>query len=372
MTERPGHPHPAAGGAVGSPSWDFAREPAVVFLELTRACALACRHCRAQAQPKRDPRELTSEEYRRLLDQLGTFDRPPIVILSGGDPFMRRDLFDIVEYGIQNGLTVSVSPSATALVTSERLERLAELGVSRVSFSLDGATAEAHDAFRGFPGTFDRTLAIIRRAREAGLGFHVNTTVTRHTRRDLPAIADLMAESGAVVWDLFFLVPTGRALAEDLMSAEEHEEVFGWVLRNEQRWPFRVKTTLGQHYRRVVISPRLTRQAPTREEVARHWRGPATNDGRGVLFVSHIGDVYPSGFLPLRVGNVRSDDVVGLYRYAPLFQLLRDRTALKGKCGECPFNEVCGGSRARAYAMTGDPMAAEPCCVYRPAEAEAA
>ena len=352
---------------------DLARDPVIVFCEITRACALACRHCRAEAQPKRHPMELDTAECSRVLDQVIKFDQPPIVVLSGGDPFMRRDLFEIVEYGVSLGLTIAVAPSATALVTDARLRRLAALGVSSVSFSLDAATAEAHDAFRGFRGTFDRTLRIMQMAREAGLAFQVNTTVTRQTLRDLPGTARLIADSGARVWDLFFLVPTGRAHAEDLISPHEHEEVFGWVMENAAEWPFRVKTTLGQHYRRAFIMRQLQANPldPVPEDVrlalAEAWSAPPTNDGRGVAFISHLGDVYPSGFLPLRVGNVRRDSIVDLYRDAPLFRLLRDSSALKGKCGVCPFNEVCGGSRARAYAMTGDAMASDPSCAYQPA-----
>ncbi len=366
--------HPAGNGRRGhaGPSWDFEREPAVVFLEMTRACALACRHCRAEAQPKRDPRELTTDEYIALLGRLRAFDHPPIVILSGGDPFMRRDLFNVVEHGIGLGLTVSVSPSATALVTRARLSRLVEMGVSRVSFSLDGATAPTHDAFRGFPGTFDRTMRIMETAGSVGLAFQINTTVSRQTWPDLPAMATLLADSGAVLWDLFFLVPTGRGLAADLLSPEEHEAVFDWILDSSDDWPFQVKTTLGLHYRRAAVMRRLRPHAisgpdgMTREAVSQHWRGPTTNDGRGVLFVSHIGDIYPSGFLPIRAGNVRSDDVRDVYRNSPLFTSLRDSGALKGKCAHCLFNEVCGGSRARAYAVTGDPLAAEPSCAYQP------
>lgn len=366
------------GGHSGQmPRVDTDRDPVVVFWEMTRACALACVHCRAEAQPKRHLLELSTNEGLKLMDRLAAFDHAPIVVLSGGDPFMRRDLFDIIEHAVGLGLTVSVSPSATALATEERFRRLAELGVSRVSFSLDGPGAESHDVFRGFPGTFDRTIRMFQMAREAGLEFQINTTITRQTRDYLPQMAGLVGREGAALWDLFFLVPVGRGLETALMSPEQHEETFNWVVSNRDDWPFMTKTTLGQPFRRVTIQRRLEAEGRSVDdmspaEIRGMWPGPVTNDGKGIFFVSHLGDVYPSGFLPYRAGNVRTDDPVQIYRDAPVFRSLRNPGALKGKCGMCPFNVVCGGSRARAFAMTGDPFAAEPSCPYVPAAATVA
>lgn len=351
---------------------DLNRDPFIVFWELTRACALTCRHCRAEARPQRHPLELSTAECHRVIEQLASFDRPPILILSGGDPFMRRDLFEVIGRARQVGLTVAVAPSATALVTEERLGKLVELGVSSISLSLDGAGGVTHDGFRGFAGTFERTLAIAGHARSLGLPFQVNTTVARPTVEELPGMAPLVAEMGASTWDLFFLVPTGRASARDLLSAEEHERVFEWALANAGSWPFRVKTTLGQHFRRLFILKRLQADSgeaigpEVKHELARAWPGPATNDGKGVLFISHTGVVFPSGFLPLGCGDVRHASVVEIYRESLLFRALRDTRSLKGRCGACPFNEVCGGSRARAYAVTGDAFAEEPACAYVP------
>ena len=351
------------------------RDPVVVFWELTLACALACRHCRAQAQPKRSPLELSSRECFRVLEELTSFDHPPIVVLSGGDPFMRRDLFDLVEHGKGLGLPMSVAPSATELVTRQRLQRLTDLGVSRISLSLDGSSAAVHDRFRGVEGSFELTMKAMSQARAVGLAFQINTTVTRHSVEDLPAIAELLASSGAVLWDLFFLVPTGRAEAEDTISPEEHERVFGWLCDLSGQVPFSVKTTLGQHFRRVQVLRRLASEGQGLDGLAPHqlrelYRGVPSNDGKGILFISHLGEVCPSGFLSISAGNVRRDSVVSLYRESALFRSLRDPASLKGKCGRCPFNTICGGCRARAYAVTGDPLAPEPYCVFQPDEAQ--
>ncbi len=374
MTPHPvGHPASRPGShPAGMPKVNTDRDPVVVFWEMTRACALACEHCRAEAQPKRHPLELSTQDGFRLMDRIAGFDHKPIIVLSGGDPFMRRDLFEVVEYAVGLGLTVSVSPSATALATKERFQRLGDLGVSRVSFSLDGPNAESHDAFRGFAGTFDRTIQMFRDANEVGLEFQVNTTITNTTREYLPQMAELVGAEGAALWDLFLLVPVGRGMQESLMSPEQHEETFNWIASERSNWPFMSKTTLGQPFRRVAVQKRLAAEGLKVEdmspgEVRGMWPGPVTNDGKGIFFVSHTGDIYPSGFLPYRTGNVRVDDPVEVYRENPVFETLRDPAALKGKCGACPFNVICGGSRARSFAMTDDPLSSEPCCPYLPA-----
>ena len=354
-------------------STDLDRDPVVIFWEVTRACALRCEHCRAHAQPKRHPLELDTEAALRVMDGLTEFDTPPIVVLSGGDPFMRRDIFDIAEYGVQKGLTVSLSPSATALVTRDRLAKLVDIGVRRVSFSLDGATALTHDSFRGFEGTFDRTVAAFDTANEVGLSFQVNTTITRSTKRELPEVARVVEDSGAVIWDLFFLVPTGRGTHSELMSADEHEEVYNWILSNQRNWDFRAKTTLGQPYRRAMVIKRLTADGRdvhslTSDEIIAAWPGPPTNDGRGIFFISHLGEIYPSGFMPISAGNVKTNSVVDVYRNSPTFRAVRDRSLLKGKCGYCPFSVICGGSRSRTFALTGDMTAADPTCRFQPLE----
>ncbi|MCH7786758.1 MAG: radical SAM/SPASM domain-containing protein, partial [Chloroflexi bacterium] len=228
-----------------------------------------------------------------------------------------------------------------------------------------------HDDFRGVSGSFQRTLDAMATSADVGLEFQVNTTVTRRTIADLPRIADILTDSGAVLWDLFFLVPMGRAQSEEVISAEDHERVFNWLCDLSSGAPFQVKTTLGMHYRRVQLQRRLAEQGQrsdelTSQQVQKLYRGVPSNDGKGIMFISHLGEVLPSGFLPIPSGNARRDSLVELYRESPLFKSLRDPIHLKGKCRQCPFNVICGGSRARAYAMTGDPLQAEPCCVFQP------
>ena len=361
---------------------DFARAPFIVFWELTRACALACRHCRAEAQPQRHPDELTSEEGLRLLDDIARFGSP-LLVITGGDPLTRRDLTEFVAYGALKGLRVSLAPSATRLVTSARMDELKWAGIARVSISLDGHEAQVHDSFRRTPGSFARTMAAAQEARAAGLPLQINTTVSRFNDGRLAELAEVVGNLDAVLWSLFFLVPTGRGQRADMISPERHEEVFNWLYDLAGHVPFDVKTTAAEHYRRVIVQRRrqegLDAGGAVRLEVTKPGfvyadglgrAAKGVNDGNGCCFISHVGDVYPSGFLPLSGGNVRRQSVVDIYRQSPLFLELRDTSKLKGKCGRCDFNVICGGSRARAYALTGDYLAAEPCCVYQPQRAE--
>ncbi len=357
---------------------DFSRSPFTIAWEITRACAFACRHCRAEAQPKRDPLELSTDEAFQLIKQIKEFG-DPILVLTGGDPMMRRDLFEILEYAIAQGLRTSLAPTTTRLVTPSALARIKELGVSRLAVSIDGPSADAHDSFRGFAGSFAIATRIARQALEQGLTLQVNTTVSRFNISLLDEMTDLVSRLGAVQWSLFFLVPTGRASAADMITPEEHERVFHWLYEVTQRAPFDIKSTAAPAYRRVVMQIERGKRSRggTRHPIAvagagyRYQDGLArpakgVNDGKGFCFISHTGDVCPSGFLPLVAGNVRRRPIVDLYRESPLFCALRDADALRGKCGRCGFREVCGGSRARAYALTGDYLAEDPSCVYEP------
>jgi len=355
---------------------DFNQTPFTVAWEVTRACAYACIHCRAEAQPKRDPRELTTDEGFRLIDDLVDVGRP-ILIVTGGDPMMRPDLFDLIRSASGRGLRVALSPTATKLVTLERLREARDAGVARIQMSLDGSRPEVQDAFRGRPGSFQRTLEILDDIRSAGISLQVGTTVSRYNVDDLDAIARVVGEYGTVMWSLFFLVPTGRGRREDMISPEEHERVFNWLYDLSKTAPFDVRTTAAQHYRRVVIQRR--RQEATSSETGLLVTGAGysfadglgqsnrgVNDGNGFAFISHTGDVCPSGFLPLPGGNVRDKPFAEIYRNSTLFRDLRDYSGLKGKCGVCDFRDVCGGSRARAYAVSGDYLESDPYCVYQP------
>ena len=355
---------------------DFNQTPFTAAWEVTRACAYACIHCRAEAQPKRDPRELTTDEGFRLIDELVDVGRP-ILIVTGGDPMMRPDLLDLIRYAAGRGLRVALSPTATKLVTLERLREARDAGVARIQMSLDGSRPEVQDAFRGRPGSFQRTLEILDDIRSAGISLQVGTTVSRYNVDDLDAIARVVGEYGTVMWSLFFLVPTGRGRREDMISPEEHERVFNWLYDLSKTAPFDVRTTAAQHYRRVVIQRR--RQEATSSETGLLVTGAGysfadglgqsnrgVNDGNGFAFISHTGDVCPSGFLPLPGGNVRDKPFAEIYRNSTLFRDLRDYSGLKGKCGVCDFRDVCGGSRARAYAVSGDYLESDPYCVYQP------
>jgi radical SAM protein len=357
-----------------SPAIDFNRVPFTVIWEVTRGCDLRCVHCRADAQPRRDPRELTTTEGVALIDQIRALGSP-VFVLTGGDPLKRPDLGTLIAHAARLGLAVALTPSGTPLARPEAIQRLADLGVRRLAFSLDGPTAASHDAFRRQPGSFAHTVAALRHGRACGLPLQINTTVTRRNIAALPAIAAVVHALGAAVWSAFFLVTVGRATAADQLSAPECEEVFAVLHALGARAPFAVRTTAAPHFRRFALQQDAQarragrRGAPAActgivRDRARRPRG--VGDGNGLVFISHVGDVYPSGFLPLRVGNVRTSALADVYREAPLLRRLRDPDALGGKCGVCEFRRVCGGSRARAYAVRGDPLAADPLCAYTP------
>jgi radical SAM protein len=356
---------------------NFAENPFIAIWEVTRACQLHCLHCRAKAQRRRDPRELTTEEGFALIDQIAAMDKP-LLVFTGGDPLEREDLFDFIAYGKAQGLEVAMTPSATPRVTMEALARAQACGLSRCAFSLDGSTPEIHDRFRGTRGSYGLTMSALHALREIGMPIQVNTTVSRYNVDDLGRIADLVESFGAVLWSVFFLVPTGRGRAQDMVDAVTAERIMEWLYEQAQVRSFDIKTTAAPHYRRVVIQHRQA-GGPTgpqsgfllENHTLRSARG--VNDGNGFVFISHIGDLYPSGFLPVTAGNVRTTPLAELYRNSPLFQELRNPALLEGKCGVCEFRGVCGGSRARAYGVTGDYLASDPLCAYIPrsfAEAE--
>jgi len=351
---------------------DFDQAPFTIAWEVTRACAYACVHCRADAQHQHDPRELSTQEAFALIDRLAAFGNHPILIFTGGDPMMRRDLTDLIAYAAQQGLRCSLTPTATALPTRERLAQVREAGVRRIALSLDAPRPEVHDAFRKVPGSWQRTMEILHRAHEVGLSVQVNTTVAKHNVDILPEMVPFIQEVGAVQWSVFFLVPTGRAMLTQMISADQHEQIFHWLYELSQTAPFDIKGTAAPMYRRVAIE-RKKAEAGDRAVTFQgagfqyadglHRPTKGVNDGNGFLFISHIGEIQPSGFLPITAGLVRKDDVVDVYRNHPLFKALRDPSKLKGACGACEYREVCGGQRGRAYGVTGDYLASDPACV---------
>lgn len=371
------------------PRHDIGERPLVVIWECTRACALACRHCRAEAQPQRDPFELSTDEAVRLARDVASFGMPaPLFVITGGDPFDRPDLFEIVERAAREGLRVAVSPSGTPSLTEANLATLYEAGATSISLSIDGSNAQVHDSFRGVAGVFDWTINGWDAARRLGLRVQVNTSVTRHNLDDLPAIVELVARHGATTWSAFLLVPTGRGSALGALEPHEVEDVLNFVYDAGAFVPAR--TTEAPHFRRVALQrhilavrgvepvaalglgPLYERLAGELAErmaraVPRPRRPPMdVSAARGFVFVSHHGDVHPSGFLPINAGNVRERPLVETYRDAELFRQLRTPEMLRGNCGRCEFRAVCGGSRARAYGVTGDPFATEPWCAYEP------
>lgn len=369
---------------------DAGDRPFIVIWEATRACPLACRHCRASAQPRRHPRELSTDEATTLMEQVASFGRPhPLFVITGGDPFQRPDLEELVRRGTALGLAVALSPSGTPTLTADALSTLQQAGARALSLSLDGANAQTHDGFRGVPGVFELTLAAWEAARDLGLRVQVNTTVGRHNLLELPGIAQLVHERGAATWSSFLLVPTGRGAALQGLTAAEVEDVLSWLYDVGTAVPTR--TTEAHHFRRVVLQ-RQVLEARGVDHVTALRLGPLyqgllaeaadlglvgsgdrrrrppmdVNAGRGFVFVSHLGAVHPSGFLPLSAGDVRETPLPEIYRRSELFTALRDVRRLAGRCGACEFAAVCGGSRSRAFALTGNPFAEEPWCGYRP------
>ncbi len=382
-----------------SASVDFNVNPFVVIWENTRACDLSCVHCRAAAQPRRSQFELTTEEGYRLIDDIALL-KPRVFVITGGDPLKREDTYDFIEYAKSKGLEPSLTPSATPLLTDGAISRMKRRGLARLAISLDASRADLHDEFRRVPGSFDLTINAIQAARREGIPVQINTTVTRRTIDDLPQIVDLLKDLGIVMWSVFFLVPTGRGKQADLVTPEAVEQLFGFLYDTSRKVPFAIRTTEAMHYRRYM----LQRMAAERHESIDTLLDPATglidastlflqhgprtiplgvqaqtgaisraprgvNEGKGFVFISHLGDVFPSGFLPLKAGNVKHESLGDIYRSSDLFTSLRESSNLKGKCGLCEFRDLCGGSRARAWSMTGDVFASDPLCTYMPAGA---
>jgi radical SAM protein len=360
----------------GPPAVDFAQAPFLVIWETTQACDLACHHCRASARPGRQPEELTTEEGERLIAEAAAMGTP-VFILSGGDPLKRPDLCQLIRHGKRVGLRMGTIPAATPALTEDVVRRFKDAGLDQMALSIDFPHATLHDGFRGVQGAFARSMAAVEWAHRHELPLQINSTVCGCSAPYLGEMADFVERLGIVFWEVFFLIPMGRGVALGGLAPSECEDLFEILYKVQKRAPFIVKVTEAPHYRRYVAQreaqgqpggatlPRLLQ----RSEGPGHTVGLAprgVNAGNGFAFVSHVGDVCPSGFLPLPAGNLRTQGLAAIYRDSALFRLLRQVDALQGRCGRCEYRSICGGSRARAYALTGDYLASDPWCGYQP------
>jgi len=347
----------------------YSETPFLVYWEVTRACDLACRHCRAEAIKVRDVLELNTAEGETLLEQMRDFGpRKPHLVITGGDPLKRGDVFDLIEQAFWLGIPVSLAPTASTALTKDVMRLLKTIGIESIGLSLDGSTAERHDGVRGVPGCFAQTVKAIHLALDEGLDIQVNTLAAAETLEDIPQIYKLLSGLDLMRWKLFTLVAVGRGKMLTPITAEQCEGLHHWLYELSKRTPFAVSMTEAPHYRRVVFTGMkaegLAGGAIRQTSVG---RGFGIRDGNGIMFISHTGEIYPSGFLPLSAGNVRTSHIVKAYRDSELFRKIRQTSSFKGRCGRCEFREICGGSRARAYASTGDPLESDPLCAYQPA-----
>ncbi len=361
------HPNPAS---VAMPHPHAEKSDAnlrLVAWEVTRNCNLSCVHCRASATRGPYTGEIDTPSALRLLDQIGEVGNP-IMILTGGEPLLRPDIFEIAAYGTGKGLRMTMAPNGT-LITESTARKMAEAGIKRISISLDGATKESHDQFRGVEGAFDGSLKGLTLAKEAGIEFQINTTITQSNLDQITRIQDLAVELGAVAHHIFLLVPTGRGkyIVDQEISAREYEQTLNWFYDRKDETPMQLKATCAPHYYRI-LRQRAKEEGKT-ISFETHGLDAVTRGclgGTGFAFISHRGIVQPCGFLHLNCGDIATSSFADIWRTSETFLSLRDFSNLKGKCGECEYKRVCGGCRARAYEATGDYLGEEPLCSYQP------
>jgi len=371
--------------------WPFHEKPLLVFWETTKACMLACKHCRASAILKPLPGELSTEEGLKLIDDIAGFGKPlPILVFTGGDPLMRADIWDLIAHAKSHGFRVAVAPAVTPMLKRETLAKMLDAGVNGISISLDGARPETHDGIRGIKGVFKQTINVIKEAIEIGLGVQVNTAIMRDNVEELADLVKLLIDIGVSTWEVFYLVPVGRAQRSLDLSPMEWEDV-SHFLYEASKYGILVRTTEGPMFRRVAITRRLLELAghnpdevlkpgPLYQRLINRLRNllgeprskplattTGTRDGKGILFVSYDGTVYPSGFMTYPLGNVRTKSIVEIYRDNTLLSAIRS-ARFRGRCGVCEFRDICGGSRARAYTLQADPLGEDPACPYKPGE----
>ena len=374
MKSRPQSPPPSPHGEAGNhPHAGGPGNLRIVAWEVTRTCNLACIHCRAAAQDRPYENELDTEECFRLLDNIETFAKP-IVILTGGEPLLRPDIFDIAAYGNKKGFRMTMAVNGT-LLTADRARKMIDSGIQRISISLDGATAVSHDAFRQVQGAFDGALGGIARAREVGLDFQINTTITKQNLHELPAIQELTVSLGAAAHHIFLLVPMGRGkdLVEESIDAAQYEKTLHWFYEQKEKVSLQLKATCAPHYYRILRQRArsdgkdVNFQTFGLDAVTRGCLG-----GTAFAFISHLGGVQPCGYLELDCGNVREKPFREIWETSTIFGNLRDFKKYEGKCGQCEYVRVCGGCRARAHESTGNYLAPEPLCLYQPRSASCA
>ena len=356
----------------------------MLYYEVTQACDLVCKHCRASAQETAAADELTTAQSLALIDEVAKFERTPTMVFTGGDPLKRADLFRLIEHATGLGIQTALTPSATPLATRDAFERAKQAGIQALGISLDGPNATIHDAFRGFEGSFVKTLEMLEFARQLQLPVQVNTSITRRNFDLIDDIAEILTDQGIMMWSVFFLVPVGRGLEEERITPGEYEIAFEKLWCHAQSKPFAVKTTEAPHYRRFVlqhggnplegargegrwasIMSRGQSGTPRSPRIGTHRAPLGVTDGRGIMFVSQNGEIFPAGFLPVVCGKFPDNSPVEVYRNHPVFRALQNPDNYRGICGVCEYRHVCGGSRARAYAVTGDYLGAEPDCCYQ-------
>ncbi len=332
--------------------------PQLIAWEVTRFCLLSCKHCRAAAKATPYPGELSTQECFRLLDNIASFAKP-IIILTGGEPMMRPDIYDIAAHGHGLGLPMAMAPCGI-LIDDETAAKIVKSGIKRISISLDGATAASHDEFRGVEGAFEGTLAGLEAAKRAGIEFQINTTVSKHNLEELGAIRELAIKLGAKVFNPFFLVPTGRGkeMADQEISPEQYEQTLCWLAQKQNSPETKQRVTCGPHYQRILRQMHVSGIHPAK----------GCMGGQSFAFISHRGKVQICGFLELECGDLKRQnlDFRKIWETSEVFRRLRDLDGYHGRCGYCEFRKVCGGCRARAYAITGDYLAEEPYCLYQP------
>jgi heme b synthase len=352
--------------------------PRLIFWETTAGCNLRCIHCRRiDVADRLVPEDLSTAESKQLIDQIVAFCNP-ILVLSGGEPLIRPDIFEVAEYAVAKGLRVALATNGT-LIHEHMTQHIVDAGIRRVAVSLDGATTETHDAFRALPGCFAQALEGIEHLRRQGMSVQINTTVARHNIDELPQILSLARSLGADALHIFLLVPVGCGVEiadEQMISPRQYEEVLNWFHDRDQEGLLELKATCAPHYFRIVrqrtAAEKRQRVAGTAAASELHAMTKGCLAGTGVCFISHKGDVFPCGYLPLPAGSVREQNLQEIWESSKVFSALRDPELLQGKCGRCEFKRICGGCRARAYGMTGNYLDEEPFCVYEPPLPQAA